>query len=278
MLHLDHGLIFVTDLQAAAASYQRLGFVLTPRGRHPSLGTANHTIMFERDYLELITVMTRSPANERWSAILDRGEGLGAVALGTNDARAVAATLRSRGIAVPEVVDFERPVRLGERQAAARFSVAHLPPDASPAIPAFFCQHHTRDLVWLPHYQRHPNTARAVAGMVVAVRNPERMTTAYERLLGRAAVHPHPSGLEVDLLGTRLLLVDPAFVATRLGRHLDVPGDGARPVGITIAVSDLGATRRELAANAVPFAPFGKASILVGPTFTHGVYLEFLAT
>lgn len=276
MLYLDHGLIFVADLSAAAARYQRLGFVLTPRGQHPSLGTANHTIVLERDYLELITVLSRGTANERWAAILDRGEGLGAMALGTNDARAIGATLRSRGIAVPDVLDFERPVALGTRQVAARFTIAHLPPDASPAIPAFFCQHHTPELVWLPPYQRHPNTARGVAGLVVAHRDPESLSARYELLLGRAAVHPHPGGLALDLRGTRLLLVNPEFVAARLGQHLDFPADHSRPLGITIAIRDLRATRRVLAANAVPYAPFGRGSILVGPTFTHGVYLEFL--
>ncbi len=277
MLHLDHGLIFVTDLADAAAGYQRLGFTLTPRGRHPSLGTANHTIMFERDYLELITVVTRRPANDRWAAILDRGEGLGAMALGTTDARAVGAALRARGIAIPEVVDFERPVLLDGGRLAAKFSVAHLPPEASPALPAFFCQHHTPELVWVPQYQRHPNGARGVAGLVVIAGDPDNLAAGYERLLGRAAIHPHPGGLELDLRGTRLLLVSPDYVSARLGQHLATSPEQPRPLGITIGVGDLDTTRRFLAAGSVPYAPFGRGSILVGPTFTRGVYLEFVA-
>ncbi len=277
MLSLDHGLIFVTDLGAAATEYHRLGFVLTPRGHHPKMGTANHTIMFERDYLELITVLTRRSANERWAAILDRGDGLGSMALGTTDARAIAEALRSRGIAVPEVVDFERPVALGAETVAARFSVAHLPPEASPALPAFFCQHHTPEFVWLPSHQRHPNGARGVAGLVIVHDDPESASAGYARLLGRAAIHPHPGGLELDLRGTRLLLVRPEFAAARLGQQLDLPADRTRPLGISLGVGDLATTRRVLAANEVPFAPFGRTSILVGPTFARGVYLEFLA-
>jgi hypothetical protein len=277
MLALDHGLIFVTDLADAAAAYQRLGFILTPRGSHPALGTANHTIMFEHDYLELITVLTRGPLNERWAAILDRGDGLGAMALATPDARATRAELRGRGIEVSEVVDFARPVATGGGVRDARFSVAHLPPDASPALPAFFCQHHTRELVWLPAFQQQPNGVRAVAGLVVAHRDPARLAAAYRRLLSSEAVRAHPGGIEVDLGGARLLVVEPAFVAARLGQRFTFASDDARPIGVSLITRDLGSARRLLAANAVPFAPFGPRSILAGPPFTHGVYLEFLA-
>jgi hypothetical protein len=269
-------LVFIANLSAGAAAYQRLGFTLTPRGRHPSLGTANHTIMFEDDYLELITVLARSKLNERWAAILDRGDGLGAMALAARDARAVRATLRSRGIAVPEVVDFERPVIIEGKSLGARFSVAHLPPDASPALPAFFCQHHTRHLVWLPDFQRHPNGSHGVAGLVVAHRDPAALSAAYQRLLGSDAVTTHPASLELKL--GRTLIVEPEFVASRLGRAVGLRPDGGDPVGLTVATRDLAGARRILAANAVPFAPFGRRSILVSPPFTHGVYLEFLGT
>lgn len=277
MLYLDHGIIFVADLAAAAAEYQRLGFLLTPRGGHPSLGTANHTIMLDQNYLELLAVVTRGAGNERWAAILDRGEGLGGVALGTKDARATREALRSRGVAASDVVDFERPVGLGFRQGAARFSVAHLPSEASPAIAAFFCQHHTPELVWRPEFQQHPNTAFAVAGLTIVDRDPERRSAAYQRLLGGAAIHSHPGGLELDLRGTRVLLVTPRYAEARLGQRLALPEDGTRPLGVTLAVHSLATARQVLAANAVPFGPFGKGSILVVPPATRGVYLEFLA-
>jgi hypothetical protein len=277
MLRLDHGLILVSDLDSAATTYRRLGFTLTPRGRHPSLGTANHTIMFERDYLELITIETRRPANDRWAAILDRGDGLGAMALGTDDARAVGAALRIRGVAIPEIIDFERPVTIDGGRLAARFSVAHLPPEASPALPAFFCQHHTRDLVWLPQYQRHSNGARGIAGLVVADHDPERLAAGYQRLLGRAAIHPHPGGVELDLRGARLLLVHPKFASRRLGHRVEASVGIPRPLGVTVAVVDLDRTRSALASARVPYAPFGRRSILVGPAHSHGLHLEFVA-
>src|SRR5689334_13060302 len=110
MLFLDHAIVFAKDLDRAAARWRALGFTLTPRGRHQQLGTANHTIMFARTYLELLTVERPDPANRTWAAILARREGFGAMALGTRDARATATSLRARGLEIPEVVDFGRPV------------------------------------------------------------------------------------------------------------------------------------------------------------------------
>jgi hypothetical protein len=276
MLYLDHAIIFAADLDRAAASYRRLGFGLTPRGGHPSLGTANHTIMFERDYLELLTVTVPGPGNLQWAAAMARGDGLGGMAFGTKDARATRAGLVARGIGVPEVVDFARPVEIDGRQVSARFSVAHLPTGESPAMPAFFCQQHTPEYVWLPAFQRHPNTAFAVAGLTVVAANPDALAPTYERLLGRAAVHPHPGGLDLDLRGTRLLLVSPGYAEHRLGRRFPALANEVRPLGVSIAVHSLKAAERVLTEAQVPFQPFGRGSILVQPDWAAGVYLELL--
>lgn len=276
MLHLDHAIILVANLDRAAATYRRLGFTLTPRGEHPSLGTANHTIMLDRDYLELLTIKVAGPGNARWGEALNGGEGLGGMAFGTADARATRASLRARGLDVPDVVDFERPVDLDVGRVAARFTIAHLPAMSTPALPSFFCQQHTPEHVWLPQYQRHPNTAFAVAGMVVLAAEPERLGPSYERLLGRAAVHPHPGGLDLDLRGPRLLLVNPGYVATRLGAAVDPGPTGIRPLGVSVAVHSLKAAANHLSTVGVPYRSFGRGSILVGPEQTHGVYLELL--
>jgi len=271
---LDHAIILVRDLALAAHAYQRLGFTLTPRGGHPTLGTANHTIVFEHDYLELLTVVTRSPANERWAAGIDRGDGPGAMVIKTTDAERTYQALESRGVAAERPLHFDRPVATEAGSEAARFSVVLLPGGATPAIPAFFCQHHTPELVWLPSFQRHANAARSIAGITVMVDRPEDHLAAYERLLGSARVHPRPGGITLALGPTQVWLVGRGYAESRLARHLAGP---ERPLGLTIGVSNLDTTRRILAANGVPYATFGRRSILVEPTFASGAFLEFLA-
>ena len=54
---LDHTLAVTKNLEATATLYRRLGFTLTPRGRHIGWGTANYCIMFVTDYLELLGIV-----------------------------------------------------------------------------------------------------------------------------------------------------------------------------------------------------------------------------
>lgn len=276
MLDLDHIVVFTPELDRVAMAYRRLGFTLAPRGTHAGLGTANHTIMLERTYLELLSVVERTAGSARWADVQARGEGLGAVALGARDVRSAHTGLAARGVAIGAPLSLTRQVRVGAESREARFTLAHLEDDASPALPAFLCQHHTRDLVWRPELMSHANGAAHVAGITIAAAAPGDLGAAYERLLGRAFVHPHPGGIALDVRGTRIWILTPDYIAARLGR--DVPaGRTPAAIGLSLTVRDLGATRRHLAAREIPFASFGRRSVAVGPTWTAGLHLEFIA-
>jgi hypothetical protein len=77
---LDHVIIGVRDLERARLGWTRLGFTLTPRGRHLGQGTANYCIMFGRDYLELHGVVQPDEHADRLANFLARREGAMAVA------------------------------------------------------------------------------------------------------------------------------------------------------------------------------------------------------
>jgi catechol 2,3-dioxygenase-like lactoylglutathione lyase family enzyme len=47
---IDHTLVGVRDLEAARAAWSRLGFTVTPRGRHIGWGTGNYCVMLEEGY------------------------------------------------------------------------------------------------------------------------------------------------------------------------------------------------------------------------------------
>ncbi|MYF85064.1 MAG: VOC family protein, partial [Rhodospirillaceae bacterium] len=51
---IDHAIVGVRKLEAARRKWAKLGFTITPRGRHRGWGTANYCIMFETDYVELL--------------------------------------------------------------------------------------------------------------------------------------------------------------------------------------------------------------------------------
>jgi hypothetical protein len=72
---IDHIIIGVRDLEAARRQWRRLGFSVTPRGRHIGQGTANYCVMFGRDYLELLGFVERDEHARRLETFLARREG-----------------------------------------------------------------------------------------------------------------------------------------------------------------------------------------------------------
>jgi catechol 2,3-dioxygenase-like lactoylglutathione lyase family enzyme len=176
---IDHAVILVQDLDRARDTYQRMGFTLTPRGFH-SLGSQNHCIMFAQDYLELMALPPEPPAAFRYFAdFLARGEGVGALALATDDAAGAYAALKQAGIAAEPPLALSRPVAdLGE----ARFTLVQLPPAETPGFRSFFAQHHTRDIVWRPEYQRHANTAAGIKTVSISTNDPARYARLFDGL------------------------------------------------------------------------------------------------
>lgn len=182
---IDHALIGVRDLEAARETWMRLGFTVSPRGRHIGWGTANYCIMFQRDYIELLGIVDPDQFTNDLDRFLEQREGALGLAFATGDAVAAAAELTARGIAVDGPKDLKRILELPEGDALPAFSLVHLPPEAVPGLKAFLCQHLSRDLVWQPQWTAHPNTALGIRRVTVAVEDPEATARAYAEIWGR---------------------------------------------------------------------------------------------
>lgn len=163
-LAIDHALIAVRDLDAAAASFGALGFTLTPRGYH-SIGSQNHCIMLGTTYVELLAAPIEHPWLDYYRRFLrERGDGLAAIALATIDADAAYAELRAGGLPAKPPMDLSRPVEGG----VARFRLVQL--DGTPSV--FVCQHLTRELVWRREWQAHANGAAELIGVALTAKKP----------------------------------------------------------------------------------------------------------
>src|ERR1700693_946839 len=84
---LDHVVVNARDrFDAAALCYRRLGFALTPHGRH-TLGSVNRLAVFARDYLELVGVDPAAAAPR--AELLRTPVGLNGLVFATEDADAL---------------------------------------------------------------------------------------------------------------------------------------------------------------------------------------------
>jgi catechol 2,3-dioxygenase-like lactoylglutathione lyase family enzyme len=267
---IDHVVVLVRDLDKAQQTYARMGFTLTPRGFH-TLGSQNHCLMFGSDYVELLAVPRPHPAMQYYTDFLAKGEGLGAIALATDDAHGLHSGLAADGVVADAPLDFSRPVEgLGD----ARFRIVQLPPDASPGCRMFACQHFTRELVWRPETQRHPNSATEIAAVAVVAEDPESGAASYGRLLGAK-----PQRIEEGLLvqtGSA-----PIALASRwkLGHRLHGVGLPLRlrplVAALFIRVADRATAASVLRRNGLSPIALADGSFAVSAQDAHGVAVVF---
>src|ERR1700744_2086185 len=168
---LDHVVInTLFDMDRAAALMAQLGFTLTPRGYH-SLGSINHLMMFEQDYLELVGLPLGTDVLRK--DVLESPRGLNGLVFKTDDADASLGELRASGLAMLEPQNFSRPVTIDGPEHLARFRTIRTPPELFEAGRVYYCQHFTPELVWHRLWMSHPNGVRGLSELVVVTSNAE---------------------------------------------------------------------------------------------------------
>lgn len=276
---IDHVLVAVADLDAAAERWRRLGFALTPRGGHPQWGTANRCIMFAADYLELIGAVGKgAKADQLAGLVRDRGAGISGLALASADAAATAAALRRAGVAVGEPQALSRVIESPEGSVRPEFAVLDLPSGTLPGTAAIVSQHLTPELMRRPEWLEHPNGAVAVVSLTIVTDEPEAARPALEAVFGPASTTATDNTVAVHTGHGLILLARPDEVAQL---HPDADLDTPRPVpaavALTLAVTDPRRTAAHLTAQGIPFGRHADGSIAVSPQDADGVLLEFAA-
>jgi catechol 2,3-dioxygenase-like lactoylglutathione lyase family enzyme len=277
ILGADHVVVTVRDLDAAAAQWRTLGFMLSPRGTHsPQMGSGNYTIMFGEDYLELLGVLHDTEQNKPTRDFLKVREGIERTAFTTDDAAAGAADLKSRGLTPLGPVHFGRPVDLPNgSKGEAKFNVFRWPLTESPGgMRIFACQHLTRDTVWVPELQKHANGASRIVAIEILSADPKAAAEHMSRLIDQPAAQAGgvwrvPSG------GKRadFLFYDAAAFAKRYPEKVRA---GAAPEGaaaLVIGTSDVIAASKALGGAGVAH----EGVVSVPASAANGTIVSFVA-
>jgi hypothetical protein len=282
---LDHIVHAVRDLDAAAGLYRRLGFEVGSRNRHPrAWGTQNHIVQLPGTFIELLTIAdptgiaSHAPRFFSFGAFnrdfLARGEGLAMLVLegrGAPDA----AEFRKAGIGDFELYEFEREgTRPDGTPVKVAFALAFAADPGSPDTGFFTCQHRHPESFWNPAFQRHPNTASAVAGVVLVADNPSDHHIFLEAFTGEREAQATSAGIGIRTPRGRIQVMLPDAFRERFGADPPATGRGARLAALRFAVRDLEAVGRSLRVeNLASSSRMGH--IVVGPDTAMGATLVF---
>jgi hypothetical protein len=276
LTRLDHPVIAVRDMASARSAYERLGFIVPPRGRHPAWGTGNWCIQFAHDYLELRGVLRAgdAPPTHELLAFLARREGLMGIAFGTTGAQASHASFLAAGLHPRPVTPLTRDFELPEGTVPVSFDLCFLPRGETPALMhVVVCEHRTPERLRRPEWLRHPNGARRVAGLVAVAPEPSLIVPAWERLFDQ--ITPVDGGFRAAVGDGWLLLLSPVAARRRYG-GLELPPESEWPclAAIVLGVDDLRETRDCLQARGVAMEAAGR--LVVPPGVACGALIEFL--
>ena len=211
---LDHVVIDVRDrMDEAARTFAALGFHLTPRGHH-TLGSMNHLMMFQADYLELLGFGETGASRPELAPF---PVGLNGLVFKTDNADAVHAHAASVGLPILPVQSFSRPLELDGERRDARFRTTRLDPGKIAMGRVYFCEHLTPELVWRPEWQRHANGAQSIARVVVATGEPRRTASLFSTLFGPDSVAEADGKCVIGAGSARVELAPPAAIAAEFG-------------------------------------------------------------
>lgn len=274
IIGLDHVIIGVKDLEAARTDWQRLGFVTAPRGDHAGKATSNYCIMFPDTYLELLGILRpeMEDANGLGASLQTRGEGLQRLALGTSDADAARGDLEAAGLHPDGPFDLARPSR--EPEGIVRFRNLVLPRSDTAELGMFLCGHKTPELMRTAEWLKHPNGARAFAGITAVVADTAAVAGTFSRIFGEGSARPTNFGHVVDTGRGVVNLVTPTTLPL-LHEGAAAP-DLALPFwyALRISVDSTQGVADTLADNGIAFEHAG-GRVRVAPSDARGVLLEF---
>jgi catechol 2,3-dioxygenase-like lactoylglutathione lyase family enzyme len=274
---IDHVIVGVRNLERARADWTRLGFTLSPRGRHIGQGTANYCIMLPEDYVELLGIVDADDFVQRLDQFLSQREGLMAAAFAPEaPVEEVRARLLGLGLHPGEPRALGRRLELPEGEATPRFSLVSLPPEDTPGLDCFICAHLTPELMRRPEWLQHPNGALGLAGIHVLVDSTAPLLAAYDRLFGMVQVTTTDAVASVHVGRHSIVFSTPDDFAT-MHPGLDLDPNFPLPgiVSIEFRIDRQDRAADWLRRQQVPFVAMPDGSLAVAAAAADGAIVFF---
>jgi len=268
---VDHVVLAVRDLGAAAAAYEAMGFTLTPQAQHP-FGTGNRLALLDGDFIELLAVTQPGDVTEAGAGAFSFGaynrdflggrEGMSMLALQSEDWQADREEFEEKDLETYWPFEFSRQAAQPDgSEVTVGFKLTFVTGDNMPQMPFFTCHHqHTREFFFKPQFQEHANGAQRIMRVIVLSNEPRETDKFLTKL-----------DMELDQM---------AVFSPKQFRDLfpeitpPIADHGAVFAGYWVVVRDLQQTREVLAEGGVPVNDSPKC-VEVGPEFAFGATVVF---
>lgn len=260
---LDHVGVVTSDLAALAATYEGLGFTLTPLSRHSDGRIGNRCAMLRGSYIELLAVADPKARSATLERFLARYAGVHLLAFAIADEQMALARLRRAGIEQVSVSRFARKVDDADPGGAEAAFVLIQTPE-QPEGRCNLVRHLTPEVLWQERFMRHPNNAITLEDVSVVVAEPADSAARLSRLIGCVVVPDPVEGLALELTRGRVRL---------LPRHTWIV---PRVTRLTLRTSDRNAVLGRLVNERRIAACYDGDAILVHAAAAGGVEIRFI--
>lgn len=272
---LDHLVLPVASLGVARARLTALGFTVAPDGHHP-FGTSNCCIYFaDGTFIEPLAVSDEAAIDEAISAqnmFVSRDrlfrqnvgeEGLSAVVLATDDARADHQRFVEAGISGGPMLEFSRQfVDAGGMSDEAVFRLAFAVEPSSPGAYFFSCERVRAPQVDRRALQRHKNGVESVSRIFYTARSPLAHRTFLEALFGSEPIAADPGSLSFELANSVLVVMEEGQLNDLYGIPRQQVDSGLRARAIQFSGQNPDAIGRLLTANLVDYQMRSKSFVV----------------
>lgn len=273
---IDHLLTHVRDLDAAASTFRRMGFTLSPLSRIEAMGISNHLVLMQQgipgfaNYIELMSAHDRTRLPPPMAKVLSGPEGIKSMVLGTGDAVAAQKAMLKHGFAAAPPIHVKREWRIAPGQSVFPEFDVLMPVEAPLAFNA--CRYFNVDLYLRPEWLVHANGAQRVASVFAVAADADAVGRRYGDLFeaptrqSADAVRTTPGRVELEVMSA-------AAAARRFGLTLPEPREAAY-LGYLVEVASLDVLRSCLVAGKVACRDIG-GTICVDPADGFGNLIAF---
>lgn len=268
----DHAVVGVTDLDAAARMWSRLGFRITPKGEHEGKGTANYCVMLPNAYVELIGITDPALAGEKLVTRFSGNPAGVGLAFGSDNPETTHAALRAAGLEAGDVQRLQRPLDLDGTREMVRFANVRINDERLAPLTQFTCHHITPELTRARHeWMLHANGATAMRAVTVSVPDFAPVRALWSAMFGNLV--EADGGLSVKLCDVTLSAITPKDAVARFGHG--VPSGMAHVAALTFATNECDAAAAMWDMGGVSYRE-EKGRLVAAPKSTCGVTIEFV--